>query len=657
MDDDFWLPPDAPTGLWDPPAPGPGYLGVARAAPGPDAPLPDDTPPAEGDVPWAPGALAGVLSHHTTPSDEPDARLVDLVRTIRRAADGSLDRATLLATYESLQGLHTVTPRMVALAAEAFEAPADPRSYTVAAATTAAWLACRGAHRGPVKAGLAVAALIEWPPLVARAATLGRLTEVSREAVTVLSSQPRPDEAGLHELARWHHGWGRVHAVEALCRIESRSAEVDDWLMETGWTNSVMDGYTAPLVATYVDVASRIVVLGPDGLPDRGRLDAARGLLLALLDEFSPGDHLADVPAGPAIVEQWLFGVSLTPPGGLRSDDLVIASLLLQAVQDDFGGITESFTPVVADRLAGQCWQLLDQDAARPVIEAALSDPHAPDLVRTARLAPRYGIDPTPALRARVQNDREDTVAWYTLTSDPRYGDDAELVEFALALLGPDFTSSRAAMPIGPGRTVNMGVHYLWQGPGRDPALGRRIVRAMLDSPAVDARGRAALWLGQLPEEVLAADAREIYERARREPDPGVRSSLVEVLTRVAPEAAAAIGPPATPEATLATAQDVQCWTGSSPGRALLGGLTGRPGSLTLTNRALSFAARDEQHSRTVPLASLTACRADRRGGLVVEFRDEAGAPRTMTFGRRLGMPDVEAWVATIASTRRTEEV
>ncbi|WP_392544422.1 hypothetical protein [Oryzobacter telluris] len=639
-DDDFWLPVGAAAGLWAAPAAGPTYLEVARAATSPDAPLPDDGPPDEGGLLWAPGALAGVLSHHTSPLDTPQDPLVALVRTIGQVRAGAVDRSSLVEAYEGLRSLTMVTRRDIALATQAEDAPDSTdaaRAYTEAAATLAAWLVCRGTHRGPVKAGLAIASMITWPPLAERAAVLGRLNELSHEASVVLLHQAEPDERGLLALAQWHTGWGRVHAVEALCRLTSRSPDVDDWLVSTGWSNTVSDGYTAPVVAGTVDVASRVVLIGPDGLPDEERLAATRRLLRALLDEHSPGAHLADIPGAVGIIDQWFLGISMLPASGLRIEDLELAEEILGALEDDVADIIEEFGAPQAARIASRCRTLLLQEASRDAVLGALQDVAGPFVVGASRLAPRHGIDPVPALRDRVRHAPDDTAAWFALTNHPRRGDDLELVDFALGLLGPDYTSQTATFPVGPGRRVHMALQFLWQGPGRDPWVGLRIVEALLRSPATDARERGAAWLDRLPAEVLATKVDVLARIAREEVEPATRAVLVDVLATLPGE-----GEPADPVRSA----DVLCWAGPRMGFT---SLAARSGVLTLAQDRLTFTADDARHSRDLPLAQVTRWRAGARGNLVVSYRAEGGRDRSLTFGLHTGMPDVDGWVSALA--------
>lgn len=106
-DDDFWLSLVDPTvrDLWAAPAPGPTLLETARAARTPDAPLPDAEPPDKaGGLVWAPGALAGVLSHHVSAATEPGAPALALVAGIdRQSRDVSTGRDSWRCTRRSDQ--------------------------------------------------------------------------------------------------------------------------------------------------------------------------------------------------------------------------------------------------------------------------------------------------------------------------------------------------------------------------------------------------------------------------------------------------------------------------------------------------------------------------------------------------------------------------
>jgi hypothetical protein len=84
--------------------------------------------------------------------------------------------------------------------------------------------------------------------------------------------------------------------------------------------------------------------------------------------------------------------------------------------------------------------------------------------------------------------------------------------------------------------------------------------------------------------------------------------------------------------------------------------LTATPGVLTLTTRRLRFQPQAEPSSHDIPLSSIISCTEGRKRGLVVTFRDTAGQPWALTFGDRMGMPDLALWVSSVDQARTRPE-
>lgn len=136
-----------------------------------------------------------------------------------------------------------------------------------------------GVSVGEVKYALTLLDLLqskegEWQDHVRALALYDELTLF---CVFVMSGWGNADEE-IFSVAQKVRGWGRVHAVRAL---EPETREMQDWLLDEGWDNDVLPAYTAKDCARKGALLER---LEGEKLT-RTRLDAAGGLVLALLDE------------------------------------------------------------------------------------------------------------------------------------------------------------------------------------------------------------------------------------------------------------------------------------------------------------------------------------------------------------------------------------
>lgn len=634
--DDFWLGLADPgsVALWDPPFEGPTLREVAVAATSPDAPLPVPKPVADDELLWAPGALAGVLGHHVGPSDDAQAPFVTLIEAIHRAAARTLDRETLLDAYNALDAVELATPRDVAnaVAAHGRDVSGDDqrRRFTEAAALVSGWLVCRSRHRGPAKAGLAAAALLDWYPIVRPAADLGRLTEFSAEACSLLRAHGELAEGMLLDLARWHTGWGRVHAVEALLALEQRSTDVDRWLVEEGWSNTVSDGYTAPLVAERVDVARWMWTFDEQGELQRGGLDGARGIARALLDPYSPGASIDAFPVMGEVLDKWFLGLSMLPAEAVTVDDLGFTHTLWKDLEDPDSPAYGAFDRPVRADLAERCRKLLSEEASRAAVDRALRHDD-PSFITAITLAPLYGIDPLPLLLARVEADPDDSVAWFYLCRDHGGRAASEILSLALRVLPADLVTTTARMPMpGSGPGVHIAVMHLWSNVCRpDPVLGPRLVAALLGSSASQARAH-----GERLREQLSAEQREQLGELTRPRHQPTTEQRTETMSNDMPTQAT--------EEVVARVPNILCWKGAQMGMTVL---SSKPGELLLTSQRLVFRSYSGKRDLDVPRSSITSCEAGKKRALVVRFREQDGSEAAFAFGQQMGMPNLAAWV------------
>ncbi|MFC7595909.1 hypothetical protein ACFQU3_11360 [Terrabacter sp. GCM10028922] len=634
--DDFWLELADPgsVALWDPPFDGPTLREVALAANDPDAPLPVPKQVSDDQLNWAPGALAGVLGHHVGPSDEAQAPFVALIEAIHRTATRTLDRQMLLDAYEALDSVELATPRDVANAVAAHDLDMSDddhrRRFTEAAALVSGWLVCRSRHRGPAKAGLAAAALLDWHPILRPAAELGRLTEFTAEVCTLLRAHGTLAEGILLDLARWHTGWGRVHAVEALVALEHRLPDVDRWLVEEGWSNTVSDGYTAPLVAERVDVLEWMWSFDEQGELMRSGLDGARGIANALLDAYSPGATIEHFPVMGEVLDKWFLGLSMLRPDAVTLEDLGFAHTLWKALEDPESPAYGAFDASRSADLAGRCRKLLSEEASRAVVDRALRHPDT-SFITAITLAPLYGIDPLPLLIARLEADPDDSVSWFYLCRDHGSRAGAQILSLALRVLPADLVSTTARMPMpGSGPGVHIAVMHLWSNVcRRDPVLGPRLVAALLDSTAPQAREH-----GERLREQLSAEQRE---RLGEITGPRYEPTSEQAMDATAndPEATAT-------EEVVARVPDILCWKGAQMGMTVL---SSKPGELLLTSQRLVFRSYSGKRDLDVPRSSIISCEAGKKRALVVRFREQDGSEAAFTFGQQLGMPNLAAWV------------
>lgn len=539
----------ADDGLWAPVKPGASMLVVVASGATGGATLPDDVPQDPEAITFAPGAMIGILSQHAPDATAENADLSAraVVTALDRHSQGQLDRATLLAMYESLVqaelGLRSTLFAAVLDWGQAAMTERPQQGANLEAAITAisGWLIEAATERRPVQAGILLASLLKDLGGHEQAiATLGRHAEFAFEACTALGRGGEQYESLLYDLGRRHTGWGRIHAVEYLSR--SADQDVRRWLLEDGFRNDVMWEYTTCQVAVRCDLAGELETLCEDlpaGAHDShpppeavALLDGARDILSTLLQRGSPAGDIQDYAEAGAATTAWLQAIGVREPSSLTIEDFDLALELTRAVEDDErldddNGFSQSVRADVRDR----CRALLSDPCVPAVAISSLTSPDGRSLFAGTRVAEAIGLETVTTHLARVRVDPDDTATWWQLTQHANDRAD-EVVRAALELLPEDCVARSSRATIGPGPGPHMAVTFLLQQlVARRPGTGWLLLERCLRSPLVGPRNQALTTLLAWPRSFWPQEAPELLRQVLAgEEDERLRSRLMDVV-------------------------------------------------------------------------------------------------------------------------------
>ncbi|MEV6636196.1 hypothetical protein AB0M54_36140 [Actinoplanes sp. NPDC051470] len=174
-----------------------------------------------------------------------------------------------------------------------------------------------GTDRCDVTVGLALLAADDAAEDVPLIQTIGLLSDhFGGLAAEALSRRPGA-ERSLLWLAQRSAGWGRVHVIDAICRLgvgESR-----DWLLRHACQKGdYLAGHYAYRVATAAHLHEAIT---RDDADD-ALVDHTGRLLRAMTELPGMGPALADYPPGAAVMEAWAGHVARRPSHAAGPDGL-----------------------------------------------------------------------------------------------------------------------------------------------------------------------------------------------------------------------------------------------------------------------------------------------------------------------------------------------
>ncbi len=446
-----------------------------------DVSLPDEPEDTEDEVRWAPGALDGVLGHHTA---KPDESAGDLYRVFNIAAR-SLKKPDLQTLYDKL-----LDGEVLSIADDFVDLLiADPPEPADTVHMLATWLATQSPDRQPVKLGIILLGLLQSDqPPIDILMTLGRHDEFTLFAAVALGRISDNPEQTLWALARQVNGWGRIHLVERLAR--DPSPDLKAWLLREGYKNSVMYEYLAYDCA----VAGGLVEALQQKHADPELLDGAADIISALI-AGEPGPGFASYAGSAEAVGLFIDHIKRDGPNSSLERLLTLSRI--QALLDiDPGDLDEwdrpHWTPTTSRKLRNAVDSAIAMAGWKPMVEAGFRSPDDMSFDKAARAAPVIGLDAWEPRFARQKASRDEG-QWYWLMQTEDAGQAKRIIDLARAQIDLTQVASGPsdAIGFGPEFQSERALEMLFTGLDRFPGLGSDLVSAALTSRVTRVRNAA----------------------------------------------------------------------------------------------------------------------------------------------------------------------
>lgn len=474
--------------------------------------LPDEQPQASNEISWAAGALDGVLGHHLGAS-QGESLSVEILHLLTQATQNPDNNAVaklyaLVKKDSPLSYIDDLLPMLVQL----------PESSVKNLQAFAVWLATNAPDRNPVKFAIALLGYFPSKENARILQILGSHDEFALYAIVALGKMlpaERYDEVWL-EMAKKVDGWGRIHLIEHL--YEEVSPAIADWLLRTGYSNSVMNEYTAWQCAEYGQLDKAL----------QGKVDdellAGAGQILDALIQGGPSRDIHDYDAGAVACQRYLERVSEKTATDLLHYE-VAHNILYLAQHGDFG------TPTQKANLRILAQQVMEKSEWDVLIQQGLADKDNGQFYSAIRASRLRAQDPWPAVYAR-QSENPDESLWYHLMQT----DNPDFIERTIALaqmqLDLNAIASGADKQLGLGSQYSQhsALNFILQDLNRFPGKGWALIQAGLQSPVIRNRHMALKALQAWPEENWTEEMTQLINQCRQvEPDDDVRQRMVEL--------------------------------------------------------------------------------------------------------------------------------
>lgn len=476
-------------------------------------------------VRFASGALEGIMTHHGSAraGRGRTRRVKALVEAVLAAGAGR--RGAAEALYRACLDGHALE-----LVDDLLKGVARAGIEREALAGVSRRLVMQGAHRNPVKLGIAMLGLSGEPPDLVAIRTLGRHEDFTLYAAVAAANLLEDPTDEWWALAKQVHGWGKIHLVERLCGRAASRPDLRSWLLRHGCANSVMNEYLAACCAR----AGRLArALAPKEV-DRELLDGACVIVRALLPGLgSPADDIEDYEDAPAVLDR------LTRHLSLRAEALQHLECACAIRRWDMpGGRTEGKSRAR--------WTKALLARVRRRTGAILADPRWPDRVRAAyvrndgidgwlawTVAPDVGVDLWDIAFARLGAAPLDDGLWWALAERAEGDRLRQLVVFAETHLPLDLIASGPAEEDGFGDTFRAHncLESLLQHTAGKGVFSQALVLAALANPVIRLRYRACERIAELADPPPAV-VEALRSAVAHEPVAGLRRDLKAVLAK-----------------------------------------------------------------------------------------------------------------------------
>lgn len=463
---------------------------------------------------WSAGALEGTMVYHFgIGSDGPGADEILAALQLALANPGTKTFQELYALITQDSPLHYIDDLLKAIP-EALGLSANSLNELIL------MLCTQSPDRNAVKFAMAIMAFFPQQRSVEILRVLARHDEFTLYAVVALRSRVEPEQYPdiWFAMAKRVNGWGRIHLMERMPEI--MDATMRNWLLRQGFSNSVMNEYTAVNCAVRGGLVEALAREHDDAL----MLGAAE-ILYALLNE-GPVPGMSVYEDGAEASLRYLQNVQAYHPA--HPLHYLTAKRIGEWAQNQ-----ASLDTTHSSQLAAMSVEVMTLNIWDDVVAQALAGEEGYAFNLAIEVSRDRNEDPFPKLFAR-QHDKPDATLWYQLmqTDDPHQARQVcNLAEsqFDLKAMGSGPTLSSG---MGPRWNAERQLDSVLQELKRFPEMGWPLLESALRSPVVRNRQMAINALETWSPDSLSVHRQYLEDCAKHEPHEEVQQRLLSLKGR-----------------------------------------------------------------------------------------------------------------------------
>jgi len=444
--------------------------------------LPDEKPQDENGLRYAPGAFDSLFGAED--SDKSKSEVDELVKLIKKISENA-DKESEAKFYELITSTEHVIGVIDAFLDRAVNLRLSIDPYLVNFSKD---LAFKTGHRNSVKFGIAMIGICQEKSVIDDIKLIGLHDEFTLFSVVSILNLSDDKVNDLWELAKKVDGWGKIHIVERLAKMELTN-DIKDWLIIDGYKNSIMYEYLTYTCAVNGELHSHL-----------GKAVISKKLFKASADIIE-----ALIAGGPAEDISIYSYASITIENFVRHSkkhaDEISAFIVLNHIKDflielqtDISLHKENgWTEDIISNCLIDIVEIINSKDWSVLALIALKSSDNVDYWNGKQAAKMLNIDIWDVLWQRLQNNPSESSMWYDVVNGAKPSQADQVIEFALAAIPLKELASgpRDSSGLGPQFLRYWSLDYMTTFLENYPKKGEAIILAALDSPVTRNRNMA----------------------------------------------------------------------------------------------------------------------------------------------------------------------
>lgn len=484
--------------------------------------LPDEKPTNENEVRWAPGLLDSMFGAED--SNESKVKVEELVKILKRISEYGDKRSEakfyqLITETDSIIGIiDNFLERAINLSL-----PINPYLFEFSKD-----LAFKTNHRNSVKVGVALVGVCKGKSIVNEIKTIGLHDEFTLFSVVAISNISDDIVNDFWEIAKKVDGWGKIHIVERLAKMELPNA-VKNWLIIDGYKNSIMYENLAYTCAINGDLHA---VLKQESV-DTSIFKASAEIIAALI-AGGPAEDISHYQFASILIENFVRHAKV------QANDVSHFILLNQIkdfltdLQNDIAEQSKNgWTQDIISNCLIDIVKILNSKNWAELAVAALGSSDNIIFWNGKQAAKMLHIDIWEIVWQKLKVNPSESSLWYDVVNEAKPENIDEVILFATTVipLKELATGPRDSLGLGPEFIKHQSLDYVITFLEQYPTKGEPIILTALDSPVTRNRNMAIKVLHKWGKNNWSESiATKLEKLSEIEPNSSTKENIYRVL-------------------------------------------------------------------------------------------------------------------------------